>query len=114
MSSTYFAEGFPYSVVNNLVEILFKELGASLQLIGLTALFHLPWNLKFLWGPFLDEYETAYGRRPEMCVLPVNRDLATVLLHAFADAHPLSPRGVKEALERVKMVPAASGSLSGP
>ncbi|MFN8601556.1 MAG: MFS transporter [Candidatus Binatia bacterium] len=58
MSSTYFAEGFPYSVVNNLVEILFKELGASLQVIGLTALFHLPWNLKFLWGPFLDQYET--------------------------------------------------------
>jgi len=58
VSSTYFAEGFPYSVVNNLAEILFKELGASLQLIGMTALFHLPWNLKFLWGPFLDQYET--------------------------------------------------------
>jgi PAT family beta-lactamase induction signal transducer AmpG len=58
VSSTYFAEGFPYTVVNNVAEILFKELGASLQLIGLTALFHLPWNLKFLWGPFLDQYET--------------------------------------------------------
>ena len=52
----------------------------------------------------------AYGRRPEYCVPVVNRDLATVLLHAFADAHPLSPRGVKEALERVKMLPAASGA----
>ena len=40
----------------------------------------------------------------------VNRDLATILLHAFADAHPLSPRGVKDALERVKLLPAASGS----
>ena len=40
----------------------------------------------------------------------VNRDLATVLLHTFADAQPLSPRGVKEALERVKMLPAASGA----
>jgi len=59
---------------------------------------------------FLDDYEDAYGRRPEICVLPVNRDLATVILHALADAHPLSPRGVKEALERVKMLPAASGS----
>ena len=59
---------------------------------------------------FLDQYETRYGRRPEYCVPVVNRDLATVLLHAFADAHPLSPRGVKEALERVKMLPAASGA----
>lgn len=32
------------------------------------------------------------------------------LLRALADAHPLSPRGVKEALERVKTVPAASGA----
>jgi ABC-type branched-subunit amino acid transport system substrate-binding protein len=59
---------------------------------------------------FLDQYQAAYGRRPEYCVPVVNRDVATVLLHAFADAHPLSPRGVKDALERVKMVPAASGA----
>lgn len=59
---------------------------------------------------FLDEYEKAYGRRPQYCVPVVNRDVATVLLHAFADAHPLTPRGVKEALERVKMLPAASGA----
>ena len=34
-----------------------------------------------------------YGRRPEYCVPVVNRDLATVLLRAFADARPLSPLG---------------------
>ena len=59
---------------------------------------------------FLDRFAAAYGRRPEYCVPVVNHDIATVLLHAFADAQPLSARGVKEALERVKMVPAASGS----
>lgn len=59
---------------------------------------------------FLDEYQQAYGRRPEWCVPVVNRDVAFTLLRALADAHPLSPRGVKEALERVKMMPAASGA----
>lgn len=59
---------------------------------------------------FLDEFKQAFGRRPEYCVPVVNRDLATVLLHAFADAHPLTPRGVRDALERIKMLPAASGS----
>jgi PAT family beta-lactamase induction signal transducer AmpG len=58
VSTTYFAEGFPYAIVNNVAEVLFKELGASLQAIGLTAIFHLPWNLKFLWAPLLDHYET--------------------------------------------------------
>jgi len=61
---------------------------------------------------FLDDYQARYGRRPEYCVPVVNHDAATVLLHAFADAHPLSPRGVKEALERVKMLPAAAGAPS--
>ena len=59
---------------------------------------------------FLDQFAARYGRRPEYCVPLVNRDIASVLLYAFADAHPLSPRGVKEALERVKMLPAASGA----
>ena len=44
---------------------------------------------------FLDQYEAAYGRRPLYCVPVMNRDFATVLLHAFADAHPLTPRGVQ-------------------
>ena len=73
VTTTYFAEGFPYSIVNNVAEILFKELGASLQAIGLTALFHLPWNIKFLWGPFLDDYETKrrwlVGAEVILCVL---------------------------------------------
>lgn len=58
----------------------------------------------------MEEYQTEYGRARKYCLLPVNRDVATVMLHAFADAHPLTPRGVKEALERVKMLPAASGA----
>jgi branched-chain amino acid transport system substrate-binding protein len=58
----------------------------------------------------LDEFEQAYGRRPEYCAPVVNFDIANTLLRAFADAHPLTPDGVRAALERVKMLPAASGS----
>jgi branched-chain amino acid transport system substrate-binding protein len=59
---------------------------------------------------FLDDFEATYGRRPPDAPPLVNRDLATVMLHAFADAHPLTPTGVRDALERITMVPAASGS----
>ncbi len=58
----------------------------------------------------LDEFDEKYGRRPTYCVPVVNFDIARALLQAFADAHPLTPDGVREALERVKMIPAASGS----
>ena len=64
----------------------------------------------FVGQRFLDQYERAYGDRPQYCIPVVNRDIAVTLLHALADAHPLSPRGVKEALERVKMLPAAAGA----
>lgn len=59
---------------------------------------------------FLDTFEARTGRRPQYCVPVVNRDLATILLTAFAGARPLSPRGVRDALERVHLLPAASGS----
>jgi hypothetical protein len=59
---------------------------------------------------FLDQYQATYGRRPQYCVPVVNRDIASALLRAFADAQPLSPRGVKESLERVKMLRAATGA----
>jgi len=56
--STYFAEGYPYAIVNNLAEVLFLQAGAGLGLVGLTSLLHVPWNLKFLWAPWVDRVET--------------------------------------------------------
>jgi branched-chain amino acid transport system substrate-binding protein len=59
---------------------------------------------------FLDHFEAEYNRRPEYYALVVCRDVAVSFARAFGNAEPLSPRGVRDALERVKMVPAASGA----
>lgn len=56
--STYFAEGFPYSLVRLISTVYFKDAGASLQTVGLTSLYGLPWILKLLWAPVLDAYST--------------------------------------------------------
>jgi PAT family beta-lactamase induction signal transducer AmpG len=87
VSTTYFAEGYPYAIVNNLADILFKELGASLQVVGLTALFHLPWNLKFLWAPFVDDYET---KRRWLLAIEVVLTVVIVLLGLLAAASGVS------------------------
>ncbi|MFH1052065.1 MAG: MFS transporter [bacterium] len=50
----YFAEGLPYVIVNTLSVAMFKSLGVSNELIGMTSLLYLPWAIKFLWGPFVD------------------------------------------------------------
>ncbi|HTR80553.1 MAG TPA: MFS transporter [Bacteroidota bacterium] len=58
VSILYFAEGFPYTVVNLMSVIFLKDLGASNELIGLTSFLYLPWALKGVWGPVVDIYST--------------------------------------------------------
>ncbi len=59
---------------------------------------------------FLDRFEAAYGRRPEYYMPVLAHDLANCVVRAIANAEPMSPRGIKESLERIKMMPAACGS----
>jgi PAT family beta-lactamase induction signal transducer AmpG len=56
--TTYFAEGFPYTIIRTVSSVFFRDRGVSLEGIGLTSLFGIPWVLKFLWGPHIDEYGT--------------------------------------------------------
>ena len=58
VSVIYFAEGFPYTIVNLMSIIFLKDLGASNELIGLTSFLYIPWVLKGLWGPVVDIYST--------------------------------------------------------
>jgi len=59
---------------------------------------------------FLDRYEARHGRRPASFLTLYHYDMARVIMTALSDARPLTGRGVKEALERIKMLPAASGA----
>ena len=56
--TTYFAEGFPYTIIRMISSVFFRDMRVSLEAIGLTSLFGLPWVLKFLWGPQIDQYGT--------------------------------------------------------
>ncbi len=63
---------------------------------------------------FLDRFEAATGRRPGYFSPIYGHDVAQTFVAALANAEPLSPRGVMEALERVKMLPAACGEAGHP
>ena len=56
--TTYFAEGFPYTLIRIVSSVFFRDMKISLEAIGLTSLFGLPWVLKFLWGPQIDQFGT--------------------------------------------------------
>lgn len=51
----YFAEGFPFGIVNGAFPVFFRIHGVRLAEIGLfVSLVGLPWTLKFLWAPAVD------------------------------------------------------------
>ena len=54
--TTYFAEGFPYTIIRTLSSLFFRDVGMSLQAVGVTSIFGLPWVVKFFWGPLIDAY----------------------------------------------------------
>jgi branched-chain amino acid transport system substrate-binding protein len=59
---------------------------------------------------FLDRFEKANGYRPGNYLSCVTYDTATMLILGIGLARPMSPEGVKDGLEQVKIIPAASGS----
>ncbi|MBS1237385.1 MAG: major facilitator superfamily 1 [Deltaproteobacteria bacterium] len=59
--TTYFAEGFPYTIIRIVSSVFFRDMKVSLEAIGLTSLFGIPWVIKFLWGPQIDGYATKRG-----------------------------------------------------
>ncbi len=52
--TTYFTQGFPYTMIRSISTVFFRDRNVSLEAIGLTPLFGLPWILKFLWAHLVD------------------------------------------------------------
>jgi PAT family beta-lactamase induction signal transducer AmpG len=56
--TTYFTEGFPFTATRTVVPLFLRDMKVPLESIGLTSLYGLPWILKFLWSPQVDESAT--------------------------------------------------------
>ncbi len=84
--TTYFAEGLPFSIVRQISSVFFKDHNATLQAIGLTSLYGLPWTLKFLWAPFIESVGT---KRKWLCLMQLCL-VVVALLMAFASTLPES------------------------
>jgi len=59
-----FSSGLPLLLTSTVLQAWMKKEGIDLSLIGLTALFGLPYSIKFLWAPVLDHFTLPFlGRR---------------------------------------------------
>lgn len=81
----YFAQGFPFGIVIDLLPVYFRVHGVSLAAIGLMSLLGLPWTLKVLWAPLVDRFG-AHQRWMVCCLFLMAAILA--LLPATTGAAP--------------------------
>lgn len=58
-----FASGLPLALIGSTLHAWLKGVGVDIRLIGLFALVGLPYNLKFIWSPFLDRFVLPFGGR---------------------------------------------------
>ena len=73
----YFAEGFPFGVIYEMLPVYFRASGVSLTEIGLLSLLGLPWTFKVFWSPLVDRF----GERKHWivgCLLGMGAILACV------------------------------------
>lgn len=63
-ASLYFAQGLPIGLLFGAYPVLLRSSGAPLSFVAWLPLLGLPWMLKFLWSPLVDNHwSAALGRR---------------------------------------------------
>jgi len=62
-----------------------------------------------LLGPLFDRFEQRYGKRRDHTVTALSYDTARLIAEGLGRAPLLTPKGLKEGLERVRMLPATNG-----
>lgn len=56
LGALYLSQGLPFGFFTQTVPVILRERGWSLDHIGLASLLALPWALKFLWAPLVDNH----------------------------------------------------------
>ncbi|HXC16401.1 MAG TPA: AmpG family muropeptide MFS transporter [Holophagaceae bacterium] len=83
-----FGSGLPLLLTDSTLKLWLRSLHVDIATIGFFALVQLPYNLKFLWAPFLDRFTPPlFGRRRGWLILTQALLATTLLWMAFGDPH---------------------------
>lgn len=64
LATLYLSQGLPYGFFVTAVPVLLRKQGSSLALVSLSSVLMLPWGLKLLLAPFVDQHRgSALGPR---------------------------------------------------
>jgi MFS family permease len=88
LGSLYLAQGLPYGFFTQALPVLLRKQGMALPLIGLTQLLMLPWALKFLWAPLVDNVHAPRLGRRRAVIVPLQLATAAILAALALAATP--------------------------
>ncbi len=83
----YFSQGIPFGLFTQAVPVILRQADMSLKAIGFTALFALPWALKFIWAPWIDRAAPWSAQRRKSWLVPL-QILTAVSMLAFGFVDP--------------------------
>lgn len=72
----YFVQGLPFGFQAVALPVYLRQLGVSLESIGLLGALAAPWMLKALWAPLVDRYYSPRLGRRRSWILPAQAGLA--------------------------------------
>lgn len=84
IGALYFTQGLPMGLSMEAVPVMMRQSGVSMDIIALVPLAGLPWIIKFLWAPMVDNrWKPGLGRRKSW-IVPMQTILtACLILLAF-------------------------------
>lgn len=63
LAGIYITQTMVTTIAMQSLPALLRQAGASLQLVGLSALFMLPWALRFVWSPAVERWRLPAGKQ---------------------------------------------------
>lgn len=80
VAALYLAQGVPFGMAMEMLPTLLRRDGASLAALAWLPLVGLPWVLKFLWAPLVDNHWSARLGRRRSWILPMQAIVTTSFL----------------------------------
>lgn len=83
LAALYFTQGLPFGYFTMAIPVMLRAQGLSLEKVALASLVTLPWALKFLWAPWIDQ---TRGRGRRAWLIPLQA--ATIAVVAATSTIP--------------------------
>ncbi len=83
----YLAQGIPMGIAMDALPAILRRAGTDLAALAFIPLVGLPWVVKFLWAPFVDNHWSVSLGRRRSWIIPMQVDRHTLPVGTQSDRY---------------------------